>query len=154
MDEARNRYLRDRVMTASPAQRVVMIYDRLALDLRRAREAETGLAAGEHLGHASGIVAELLTSLDLSAGGPADNLGQLYGFLINELTAIRVSDERVRLDPLIEMVTGLREAFSVAAASVAATASRTAATSRTAVAALAGSSGSAGSAPAPAAWVG
>ena len=90
MDEARARYLRDRVLTATPAQRVVMLYDRLGLDLTQAVATEDAIAAGAHIGHASQVVAELLGSLDVTAGGPADNLAAIYGYLLRELTAIRI----------------------------------------------------------------
>jgi flagellar secretion chaperone FliS len=148
VDEVRARYLRDRVMTATPAQRVVMLYDRLTLDLTRAADAADGPSAGVHLGHASSIVAELLGSLDLTAGGPADNLAQLYGYMITELTSIRSTDQRGRLAALREMVAGLRDAFAAAAASLASTASTSAAAS------LAGAGvGAAPYAAAPTAWV-
>ena len=162
MDEARNRYLRDRVMTATPAQRVVMIYDRLLLDLDRAADAADAPAAGAHLGHAASIVAELLGSLDQSAGGPADNLAQLYGYLLGELTAIRMSDERARLGALRTIAAGLRDAFAEAAASLAGTSAlastaSAASAARTAFASqVSGTSASAprgGAAPAVA-WIG
>ncbi len=132
MDDARVRFLRDRVMTATPAQRVVMLFDRLALDLQRALDSADStepLAAGEHIGHATTIVAELLGSLDRTAGGPADNLGALYMFLLNELTAARVSNDCTRIVPLQAIVAGLRDAFAEAAATLAGTAARSAAAS-------------------------
>jgi flagellar protein FliS len=88
-DEVRARYLRDRVMTATPAQRVVMLYDRLGLDLTRAGEEPDEIAAGKHVSHAMEIVAELRASLDITAGGPADNLAAIYAFLLRELVAVR-----------------------------------------------------------------
>jgi flagellar secretion chaperone FliS len=129
VDDARIRFLRDRVMTASPAQRVVMLFDRLALDLQRAVDAPDDLSAGAHIGHASTIVAELLGSLDQSAGGPAENLGALYTFLLTELTASRVGNDRARVAPLRAIVAGLRDAFAEAAATVAGTVAVSAAAS-------------------------
>jgi flagellar protein FliS len=150
VDEARNRFLRERVMTATPAQRVVMLFDRLAIDLHRAKDASDARSAGVDLGHATTIVAELYGSLDMAAGGPAENLGRLYGYLLSELTAIRTTGERGRLDAVLQIVTGLRDAFDTAAASLASTASL-AATSSTAHLAV----GTATPAPARAtAWVG
>ncbi|MCU1659904.1 MAG: Flagellar protein FliS, partial [Pseudonocardiales bacterium] len=82
-DDARARYLRDRVLTATPAQRVVMLYDRLALDLGLASTvaaSAVGISAvgtsavdtdrhavAAHLSHALEVVAELHASLDLTA---------------------------------------------------------------------------------------
>lgn len=118
-DELRARYLRDKVMTASPAQRVVMLYDRLGLDLNRAASApaDQPAEAGIHLGHAMQIVAELQSSLEVTAGGPADNLVAIYGYLLRELIAIRSGDP-ARLPAVIEMVAGLRQAWAAAAEQV------------------------------------
>jgi flagellar secretion chaperone FliS len=118
-DELRARFLRDKVMTASPAQRVVMLYDRLTLDLTRAATGGPGELAetGAHLAHAMQIVTELQSSLDTSGGGPADNLSSIYDFLLRELIAIR-GGQLQRLPAVIEMVTGLRQAWAAAAEQV------------------------------------
>ncbi|HEX4728257.1 MAG TPA: flagellar protein FliS, partial [Jatrophihabitans sp.] len=63
--DARARYLADAVATATPAKRIVLLYDRLWLDIQRA---QAGLdsadpTARDHLQHAQRIVAELLGSL-------------------------------------------------------------------------------------------
>lgn len=117
-DELRARFLRDKVMTASPAQRVVMIYDRLNLDLTRAATAADDPAeAGAHLAHAMQIVTELQSSLDISAGGPADSLASIYGYLLRELITIR-GGQLQRLPAVIEMVAGLRQAWAAAAEQV------------------------------------
>ena len=112
-EDVRARYLRDRVMTATPAQRVVMLYDRLGLDLTRACEAEDSYAAGQHLSHAMEVVAELRASLDVTAGGPAENLAAIYGYLLGELVGAR-GGELERLAPVRGIVSGLRTAWAQA----------------------------------------
>lgn len=115
VDELRARYLRDQVMTASPAQRVVMLYDRLGLDLTLAQAgmADDPFAAGAHLSHAMQIVAELQSSLDISAGGPAINLSSIYGFVMNEIITIRGGDH-ARLPGIATIVATLRDAWAQA----------------------------------------
>lgn len=118
-DELRLRYLRERVLTASPAQRVAMLYDRLALDLARAEEGLTATTAADReaataLDHAMQIVTELLGSLDVEAGGPAGNLAALYGWMLRELLAVRTGDGP-RLPAVTEAVTTLRGAWTAAA---------------------------------------
>jgi flagellar protein FliS len=124
-DELRLRYLRERVLTASPAQRVAMLYDRLALDLTRAANTD---AAGDPasvpevnaaLDHAVAILAELLSSLDQSAGDVADNLAGLYGYLLRELLAVR-GGRRELLGPATAIVETLRTAWAGAADAMAA----------------------------------
>jgi flagellar protein FliS len=114
VDELRARYLRDRVMTATPAQRVVMLYDRLALDLTLAESAEDLASAGAHLSHANQVIAELLSSLDVSAGGPAENLSSIYPYLLGELIAVR-GGQAERLAGAQQIVATLRDARAQAA---------------------------------------
>jgi flagellar secretion chaperone FliS len=118
MNAMRARYLRDKVMTATPAQRVVMLHDRLVLDLTLAKAESDVVEAGRHIGHAAQIVAELYGSLDVSAGGPAENLASIYTFLLGELMGARTSHEADRLDVVESIVATLREAWATVAASV------------------------------------
>jgi flagellar protein FliS len=113
----RDRYLTDSVTTASPAKLLVMLYDRLLLDLVRAGTAldEGDRQAGSgHLLHAQEIVIELRTSLRLDGWDGAVDLAKIYGFLLGELIganiqadAAKVADCRSIVEPL---VTAWREA--------------------------------------------
>src|SRR5690242_7631849 len=84
----RARYVGASVATASPQQLLVMLYDRLALDLERG---EVALEAGERntahdqILHAQEIILELRASLnvDVWEGGP--RLAALYSWLLGEL---------------------------------------------------------------------
>ena len=81
----RNRYLQDSIATASPARLLVMLYDRLVLDLVQGEEALRGNdrdTASERINHAQEIILELRATLDVDAweGGPG--LAALYGFLL------------------------------------------------------------------------
>jgi flagellar biosynthetic protein FliS len=94
----RARYLGDAVATSSPQQVLVMLYDRLALDLERAQKAVAAsdrTEASEQLQHAQAIVLELLSSLQVDAweGGP--RLAALYNWLIGELVQANVKLDRV-----------------------------------------------------------
>ena len=110
-DEGRARFLRDRVMTATPAQRVVMLYDRLGLDLTLAESTEDVADYGTHLSHALDVLANLQGSLNLSAGGPAGNLAALYSYVMMELIAARGGD-RGRIDGVRSIMAGLRSAWA------------------------------------------
>ncbi len=109
-DELRTRYLRERVLTASPAQRVAMLYDRLTLDLTRAAAASAAQPS-EHIDHAMQIVAELRASLDESVGQLGENLAAIYGYLLRELIAVRGGDTD-RLRGVTEIVETLRFAWA------------------------------------------
>lgn len=118
---AQLRYLADAVNTASPAQRVVMLYDRLVLDVRRAADASGSgdrAQTSEQLRHAQLIVAELRASLHLDAWSGADDLASLYGFLLSELIALNLDTDAERFTRVLDIVTGLRDSWRDASAVV------------------------------------
>ena len=119
----RARYLGDTVATASPQQLLVMLYDRLALDLERGEEAlvegDRALAR-EQLLHAQEIVIELRGSLrvDVWEGGP--RLAALYGWVLGELIQANLKGDVRRVRDCRRIVEPLRDAWRQAAASLAA----------------------------------
>jgi flagellar protein FliS len=122
----RARYLGDAVATASPQQVLVMLYDRLALDLERAQRA---VAAGERqtanaeLQHAQAIVLELLSSLQVDAWDGGPRLAALYNWLISELVQANIKLDTNRISSCRQVVEPLRDAWRQAAAALAGTAS-------------------------------
>jgi flagellar protein FliS len=122
----RSRYLGDAISTASPQQLLVMLYDRLALDLERGRTAlavKDHEAANEQLQHAQAIVLELLSSLQVDAweGGP--RLAALYQWLHAELLTANLRKDANRVSSCLQVVEPLRDAWRQAAASLASAAS-------------------------------
>lgn len=123
---ATDRYADDSVATASPARLLVLLYDRLLLDLLRAEHAlaEADLTtSAASCGHAQEIVAELLSSLDQTAWDGAAGLASLYTFLFTEISrAHRERDASVAAG-CHGLVAPLRDAWAEAAAAAAATSS-------------------------------
>ena len=118
----RARYLGDSVATASPQQLLVMLYDRLALDLERAHAALTdGDREQAHplLLHAQDIVLELQSSLDVDAWDGGPRLASLYTWLVTELVTANVKAEPRRVADCRKVVEPLRDAWREAAASLA-----------------------------------
>jgi flagellar protein FliS len=119
----RARYLTDSISTASPGKLLVMLYDRLVLDLGQAEEllrAGTREPAGERLLHAQEIVLELRTTLNVEAWSGAPGLANLYGYLITELIGANVRSDADRVAACRRLVEPLRDAWREAAASAAA----------------------------------
>jgi flagellar protein FliS len=119
----RARYLGDSVATASPQNLLVMLYDRLALDLQRAETALTDgdrPEAGIQLQHAQDIVFELRASLQVEVweGGP--RLAALYTWLITELVQANIKGDLRRVGDCRRVVEPLRDAWRQAASSLAA----------------------------------
>ncbi len=120
----RARYLGDAVATSSPQQVLVMLYDRLALDLERAQKAAAAgdrEMASEQLQHAQSIVIELLSSLQVDAWEGGARLAALYSWLIGELVQANVKADRNRVASCLQVVEPLRDAWRQAAATLAAT---------------------------------
>jgi flagellar protein FliS len=115
---AQARFLDEAVITASPARLVVMLYDRLLLDLARAVEAQTLGDRGEasrHLLHAQDIVLELTGSLQHGVWEGSAGLASLYGFIHSELVRANVSGDPARTLGVSELVAPLAEAWRIAA---------------------------------------
>lgn len=96
---ARGRFLSDQVATASPGTLLVMLYDRLVLDLHRAEDAQRRgdrPAAHTDLVHAQDIVSELLSTLDVSAWEGAPGLASLYGYVLREMVGANISGDADR----------------------------------------------------------
>ena len=115
------RYTEDSVSTASPVRLLVMLYDRLTLDLARGEQAlRDGRLdlANAAIGHAQDIITELLSSLDQDVwdGGPA--LASIYTWVLTELSTVVLRREPARVLACRELIEPLRSAWSEAAASV------------------------------------
>jgi flagellar protein FliS len=116
---AASRYADDTVATASPTRLLVLLYDRLVLDLARGeqaqRQGDRGLATTT-LGHAQDIVAELLSSLDQTAWDGGPQLAALYAWLLTEISGAIVSGDADRTAECRRCVEPLRDAWTEAAA--------------------------------------
>jgi len=119
----RARYMGDTVATASPHQLLVMLYDRLALDLERA-EAALELADREAargpLMHAQEIIINLRASLKVEVWDGGPRLAALYAWLLQELIQANLKGDIRRVRDSRKIVEPLRDAWRQAAASLAA----------------------------------
>ena len=114
-----NVYREREVTTASPEKLVVLTYDHVLVNLRRARLA---IEAGnieqrvQALGKAREGLMELLVSTDVERGGEmAQRLRALYAFALRELLTIGRSRDTKQLDNVANIVSNLREAFAIIA---------------------------------------
>jgi flagellar protein FliS len=107
-------------MSSSPEQLVVLLYEHLLANLRRAAvQIQRNDIEGrwKSLERASDIVFELLSSLDLDAGGElASRLAALYGYFISEIGAVGRSLDATRLERLTALVSTLHKSWAQAAA--------------------------------------
>jgi flagellar protein FliS len=115
---ARDRYLRDSIDTASPGKLLVMLYDRLVIDLILGEEAIRSNdrdTAAERLNHAQEIVLELRTTLNVEAWAGAPGLASLYAFLLTELIQANIKRDADRVASCRRLIEPLRDAWREAA---------------------------------------
>ena len=118
MNDVRSTYLDASIATASPARLLVMLFDRLVLDVQRAVAAQE---AGDHqerhrqLVHAQDIVLELAGSLraDLFDGGR--ELAALYDFLHRQLVRANIHDDVAVTRDCLGLCTDLADTWRQAA---------------------------------------
>ena len=110
MTNARAAYMDASVATASPARLLVMLCERLVLDVTRGLEAQrTGQVQEAHhqLVHAQEIILELRSSLHVEdwEGGPA--LASIYDYLHTELVRANVLKDAGITEGCLSLVTDL-----------------------------------------------
>jgi len=118
MNNPRAAYMGQMVNTASPSRLLVMLYDRLVLDIQRAVEAqrtEDFPAASQHLLHAQEIVLELNSSLRQDVWDGAAGLASLYTWLHSELVRANVTRDVNVSEDCLTVVTPLAETWREAA---------------------------------------
>ena len=119
----RERYLADVAATASPAKLLLMLFDRLVMDLVRGEEALSAgnrSAANTHLLHAQDIVTELHVSLNLDAWEGAAGLAALYTFVETELVNANVRGDLAQVTAIRGLMEPLRDTWREAAMAAAA----------------------------------
>ncbi|WP_062382543.1 flagellar export chaperone FliS [Demequina iriomotensis] len=111
---ARNRYLQDAVTTATPGALLVMLYDRLVLDLERAdiamRDGKRAEASAQ-LQHAQEIVAELTSTLDVTAWDGAPQLMSIYVYLSGTLIDANIRQDVDKVAECRSLVGPLRDTW-------------------------------------------
>jgi len=117
----RNRYLADTVQTVPPARLVVMLYDGLVSDLRRAEAAlaeKDFYVVNERLVRAQAILLELQGSLkpELWSGGPS--LLRLYVHMHKELVQANITKDVRKVTACLRLVEPLADAWREAAVRV------------------------------------
>jgi flagellar secretion chaperone FliS len=115
-----NAYRESAVLTASPVQLVVMLYDGANRFLRQSialYEQGEPSKAGVPLGRAHAVVEELLATLDIERGGDiAPRLQGLYVYVLKQMTAARFEQSPEKLREVTALLADLRESWAELAA--------------------------------------
>jgi len=106
-------YRRQDVMTASSVDLIIMLYDALKKNIvlgRRAIERKDVKGAHRNLMKAQEIVSELINCLDMNYP-ISEELLNMYEFMLRNLADANIHKEAEYLDPVIDMVEGIRDAW-------------------------------------------
>ncbi len=108
------------MLTASPAQLVVMLYDGAGKFLRQAvamYEHGEKQRAATAIGRAQAIVEELFATLDIERGGDiASRLQGIYVFCLSEMADARIEAAPDRLHEIIRLLGELGDSWKTIAA--------------------------------------
>ena len=121
--QAKNAYVDNSVATASPARLLVMLCDRLILDVQRGLEAQR---AGNHpeshnqLVHAQEILVHLRGTLNVEAWDGGPGLASLYDWLHAQLVQANLKKDPTITEGCLSMVTDLADTWRAAALQAAA----------------------------------
>lgn len=114
-----NTYQQTDVMTASPMQLVLMLYEECLRALDKAEKAfllngpSRIEIIGKNLLHAQDVITELAISLDMDNGGEiAQNLHRLYDFSLSHLSMANVQQIVQPIRDVVTIMTELKEAWT------------------------------------------
>src|SRR3954452_11638546 len=103
------------VLTASPEQLVVMLYDGAVRFLRQAEVAMNEgayLHSYEKLGRGEAIIDELLATLNMDSGEIAERLQAIYVFSKKCLIEARLQRDPAKVSQVVTLLGDLRDAWS------------------------------------------
>jgi flagellar protein FliS len=114
----KQQYLQQSVMTATPAELLIMLYDACIKNLKLAEICLTERhdldGSNTHFIKAQKIIMELVTSLDTSYEISASLL-EIYNFLLRTIRDMNIKKEVTLLPQVLEILTSLRDTWETAA---------------------------------------
>ena len=113
-NDAANRYLTERVLTASPAELTAMLFDACVGALKaaaRLQEAEQHVPAGQRLMKAQDIVLELRSTLNPAAGALTTQLDALYTYAFGQMVTANVRRDREATLEALSVIEPLQTAW-------------------------------------------
>jgi len=115
MNAYTQQYQQNQILSASPEQILVMLYDGA---IRFTRQAMIGIEDGrasvkaDGVSRAMAIITEFANTLDHEVGGEiAENLDGLYSFMIRELTQANLNDDMEKLKIVEGLLVDLRQTW-------------------------------------------
>ena len=111
-----NPYQNTQITTASPEKILVMLYDgaiKFSLLAQERMKQKDMAGKGTYIGKSMAIVAELMATLNHEVGGKvAQDLEQLYIYLIDEFTKANVGNDITALENAHKILVTLRDTWN------------------------------------------
>ncbi len=109
-------YKATEILTADPAKIILMLYDgaiRFMYQAAEAADEKNHLERASKITRTNNILLELLSSLDMEQGGEiAENLREIYVFLVKELLSADRENDAVRIRRCANVLEEIREGWS------------------------------------------
>jgi len=106
-------YRKQDILTASSVDLIIMLYDALKKNIvlgRRGIDKKDMQSSHKHLIKAQEIVSELINCLDMNYK-ISEELLAIYDFMLRNVEEANVHKDTAPLEPVVEMVESLREAW-------------------------------------------
>lgn len=113
MTSAHDVYKKQSVMTASPAELIVMLYEGLKKNMLLAKRAigrNDPSGAHTHLMKSQAIVEELINCLDMRIDMSNDLLS-IYDYMLYAMSEINIKKDATLIDPVVNMISDLKDAW-------------------------------------------
>ncbi len=119
MNAYMTQYQNNQILTATPEQILIMLYDgaiRFCNQAMHAMDSGNKVVQAEKINRTMAIVCEFANTLDHEIGGEiATDLDALYAFMTRELTRANLEGDRKALEVVTGLLSELREAWIEAA---------------------------------------
>lgn len=119
MNAYMSQYQNNQILSATPEQILIMLYDgaiRFCHQAMQAMDDGDKTTQAEKISRTMAIVCEFSNTLDREVGGQiAEDLDALYGFMVRELTRANTQGDRKALEVVSGILAELREAWVEAA---------------------------------------
>lgn len=118
MNPYTNQYQNNSILTASPEQILIMLYDgaiRFATIAENCLKDDDMAGKGKYIGKVIAILSEFSNTLDHEIGGDlAENLDALYNYMINRLGEANIQNKIEPIEEVKQMLTELRATWKQA----------------------------------------
>lgn len=118
MNPYTNQYQNNSILTASPEQILIMLYDgaiRFATIAEKCLDEGDMPGKGKYIGKVIAILSEFSNTLDHSVGGElAANLDALYNYMINRLGEANIQNKKEPIQEVKKMLSELRDTWKQA----------------------------------------